>query len=170
MFKWIGAILVFGAVLCSGTYPLLCKMNRLRALRELISSLERMRVDMRANVPTMPQLINDLLESAHGVSKLFFQGLRDAMDDRGAMSFYDEWKHLTQELLWMLSDAERAEMMTLGDMLGCYSAEDQIVAMERTISVLQAGALIIKKFIREKMKLYVGTSVSVGMIVVIVLL
>ena len=170
MFKALGAVLVFVSVLCCGTYPILCKMSRLRVMSEFVNVLERMKLELRSVASPLPQMLAVLIADSHGTAKVFLNKLKVVMDEKGAVCFYDEWKRLTQYDLQMLNERERTSFLVLGDMLGCYVAEDQVEALERTISIFQEGVLTTREFIRERLKLYLGVSVSVGLLVVIVLL
>ena len=170
MHKWIGALLVFGSVVVCGTYPIYCKSCRLRLLMELIGALEKMKVELHSNAPTLPCLMESMVLCANGKAKHFFEALHKAMREKGAMEFYDEWKRQARKELQHLTYQERAEVLCLGDTLGCYLIEDQVERIDRTLSVLREGAFSTKAYIRERLKLYLGTSVSMGMLAVIVLL
>ena len=170
MYKWIGVLLVFGSVVMCGTYPIYCKSCRIRLLMELIDALEKMKVELHSNVPTLPRLMDSMALCADGKAKYFFEALNKAMREKGAMAFYDEWKRQTSKGLQTLTYRERAEFLHLGDTLGCYLLEDQVESVERNLAVLREGALSTKAYIRERLKLYLGTSVSVGMLAVILLL
>ena len=170
MLKCFGALLVFASVLCCGTRPLMYKISRLRVLTEFVYVLERMKLEMHSHAPLLPQMLDDVIVDAQGAAKNFLKEVKKVMDEDGAVFFYDEWKRLTRRDLRMLTERECTSFLVLGDMLGCCAAEEQVDAIVCTISVLQEGLLSTREYIRDRMKLYLGTSVSVGLIAVIVLL
>jgi hypothetical protein len=72
MYKWIGALLVFSSVVMCGTYPIYCKSCRIRLLMELIDALEKMKVELHSNAPTLPRLMESVVLCANGKAKHFF--------------------------------------------------------------------------------------------------
>ena len=77
---------------------------------------------------------------------------------------------MAMEMFWMLTKQEEDALLSLGDVLGAYILEDQMQEIDTAITMFQNGILDTKGFLKEQGKLYLGTSLSIGLILVVVML
>ena len=170
MYKLLGAILLLSSALCCGACPIIYKMKRIRALSNLTSALFRMRMEMHAAAPSIPILIQIMCENSYGEPRDFFASIWSSMEEHGAMAFYSTWNIKAKEMFWMLTKQEEDALIKLGDVLGAYILEDQVQEIDTAITIFQNGILDTKGFLKEQGKLYLGTSLSIGLILVVVML
>ena len=168
MIKFMGMLMI----ICSGTmlsYLPVCWMKeRIRILCAYADTLKRMKEELSIRDLSIPTLLEVLSEeeTMHGI----FPYMKSYTEEHGIMAFDEGWRAYVVRDDAVFEEVEQKALLSVGETLGRCAIEDQLLEIERGISVLLDGACETRRKVKETMRLCLGTGVSLSIMLVIVLL
>ena len=147
-----------------GALPLLGMSERIRILEMLIEAFNRMKAELHTYGMSIPELMEQMREHQ------LFGAIRPRLEQEGAMAFSQIWLDCMERYHERLTAQEYRMVSELGDTLGRYALEEQLASLEAAIVFLTAGKNETKDRLRAVSKLYMGTSMSLAAMLVVLLL
>ena len=168
MIKLMGAVLILSAGVMLGSLPLVSMKERTRLLNGYVDALKAMKAELSAQGLSIPKLMDVLSEgnSSHHI----FAYLSSYIAEHGVMEFSVGWRSYIMSESSIIEEDELRSLMSVGDMLGKYTLEDQISEIEHCIEILERGIENTRQKQKEITKLYLGTSLSLSLMLIIALL
>ena len=164
MMKLCGAIIIMGTGFTLGCLPLMAMKERIRALEGYREELMRMRAELSTYGMSIPELIHVLRNSV-----LFSLPLL-RIEEEGPMAFSVGWKTGVAQNSGSLTVHEKNALERLGDVLGRYSIEEQLCAIDEVVDIFEQGKAETLHKLRSVTRLYMGTSLSLSAMLVVLLL
>ena len=103
-------------------------------------------------------------------TSMVFSTVGDIIEQYGAMAFSEGWKDCVTKFGEHLTPREHQSTAGLGDVLGRYSLEEQVSAIDEAVELLSQGKVETMMRLREVSRLYMGTSLSLSAMLVVLLL
>lgn len=147
-----------------GCLPLAEMRKRIEILESIISGLCRMRSELSTYGMSIPNLMA-LMKNEN-----MFSSVRDCLERNGPMSFSDSWKAYIKEFGYALTAEENRVVSSLGDVLGQYAMTEQLESLRTVIELLEHGKVETRNKLRSVSRLYVGTSLSLSAMLVVLLI
>ena len=144
--------------------PLFWMRERMDTLDRLINGLCR----MRSELSTYGISISDLM----GLMKAeeMFSMVAECLEKSGPMAFSDSWKSNMKSFGNALTVRELHALEGLGEILGRYALEEQIESLNAVLELLTEGMNETKHKLKSVSRLYVGTSLSLSAMLVVLLI
>jgi len=170
MIKWLGAMLTVICSILLGSNALIHSRQRIRALRSLADTMERMRLRISEFYTPMPELLENLAAESEQPAAEFFSAAFCHMAKRN-MPFSPAWELAIKETeaLCLLPE-EQQVLMALGSVLGRCSAEEQSEAILRAEKRLQVFLELEEKERMKQGKVTAALGTGAGVMLVILLL
>ena len=168
MIKLLGAVIIIMTGVTLGFMPLLDMKERVRMITMYREGLNRMKSELSTYGTSIPLLMNHL-RAIENSCKLFAY-VSDAIEQNGPMCFSSAWHTYITEHGKFLNNTECETMCTLGEVLGRYSLEEQIASIDRSIELLASGAQVTRVKLQELSRIYIGTSLCLSTMLVVLLL
>lgn len=147
-----------------GGFPLQRMWERARILNGFEKALYRMKAELNSYGLSIPELMQRM-----GDVELF-SSIAKEIEKEGPMGFAEEWKRCIDHNSGYLTDAEHHEIAALGEILGRYELAEQLTAVQNVITILNQGKEETKKKLSSVSKLYMGTSLSLSAMLVVLLI
>ena len=162
--RLFGALFIMMAGGLLGCMPLVKLRERIKTLDTLIGELKRMRAELHSYGLSIPELMQKMGES------VIFSSVRDSIEMDGAMAFAMGWKGCVAKCESCLTPQECQAVSALGDVLGRYAMEEQLSALDEVVEILQNGKEETKQRLQSVSRLYMGTSLCLSAMLVVLLL
>lgn len=163
MMKVCGAISILAAGGLLGGLPIWSMLERIRVIELFLDGLIKMRAELNTYSMSIPELMMTM--KGH---KIFSSVCLLLAEE--PMSFSGQWKSSVDQVAESLTEQEYRSVSGLGDILGRYSLEEQLASMDSVIVLLREGKMHTEHKLRSLSRLYLGTSLSLsGMLVVLLL-
>ena len=147
-----------------GCFPLMKMKERIRVLDVVTEELKFIRAELHTYGLSIPELMGRMQTS------MVFSTVGDIIEQYGAMAFSEGWKDCVTKFGEHLTPQERQATEGLGDILGRYALEEQVRAIDEAVELLLQGKMETVKRLREVSRLYMGTSLSLSAMLVVLLL
>ena len=166
--KLWGAIIIIAAGVMLGILPLAEMNERIRILSEYNYALNRLKSELSTYGTSIPQSMRNL--SLENKRASLFGAVSEHIELYGAMAFSEGWKSYIVKHRGMMGEQAYCAVIDLADVLGRYSIEEQLAAIERALCSISLGQDETKKKLQRVSKLYLGTSISLSLMLVVLLL
>ena len=163
MMKVCGAISILVAGGLLGGVPILRLLERIRVLALISEALSTMRAELNTYNMSIPELMRTVKDN-----RLFSSVV--LLLEEEPMSFSAQWKTCVAQVGKNLTVREYRAVSSLGDVLGRYALEEQLASMDGVIELLREGKSETAHKLHSVSKLYVGTSLSLSAMLVVLLL
>lgn len=168
--RWLGAILIVLAGLCSGAIYSGEKKQRLRGLEDICTALELMSGELQTRLSSLPELCNELKDRSEGAVQIFFNNLSKSFNRLGETEFSSLWDENARENLKILNDEELRQVSSLGKVLGRCEVERQLEALTSVISYMRTSLENARKTYPQEKKLGLGVGTAAALLLALVLL
>lgn len=169
MIKAIGAILLAGGAALIGISASSELTARVRTLSMFCRALEIMRSEIAEMLSPLEAVLQKLGREMPEPFCSFFSECADEMKRRGDIPFGIIWKkQLTYNTALTLGAREKEELVSLGNVLGRYSADEQRISIERTSRTLESILSVADSDRRRLGGLYTKLGIICGISLVIV--
>ncbi len=169
MIKAIGAILLVGGAALIGISASTALSARVRTLALFCRALELMCSEIGEVLTPLEAVMQKLGREMPEPLGEFFSGCAAEMRKRTDIPFGIIWKkQLKRSEELKLGARETEELVSLGSVLGRYSAEEQRISIERTSRTIESMLRVAENDRRRLGGLYAKLSVICGISVVIV--
>lgn len=169
MIKFLGALSIFSSVLLFIYRPAAAMKKRMNLLFALSQAFHRISSELETNLTALPELLRLMNDSALPAVQPIFSCVSATIQQQGAAVFQFAWKQALKPYRTQLEEQEFQSLLQLGNVLGCYLAEDQITAIGQCIQILDEGYRATRSQFCETQRVYVGVGASIGISVVILL-
>ena len=171
MLKWMGALLLTGGAAGLGLRAAGRLGERVRALRALAGGLGILSRELSFRRAAMPELMGRAAAQAGEPARGLFVRCRDQLYQLGERTFGQIWAAALEETpQLLLAEPERAALYELGEVLGCYGADDQIAALTRAEQTLMDSLTRAEEDRRRLGRVYTALGVGSGVMLTILLL
>lgn len=170
MLKYIGAVLIFSALIGGAVIYLISQRRRVQTLSGLCAALDMAAGELSARAAPLPLLFELLGQRCEGAAAEFFHTLSGSMDRLGDEELFSLWQGAAEKNLACLNTAEREEIARLGGVLGRYEMEAQLSALHSCEAVLRASLEQARADYPNRRRLGIGMTAAAGALLVIVLL
>lgn len=169
MVKVLGAVLLIGSASVIG-FSMSAKLNlRVRSIRVILSMLGIMRAEIGQALTPLPELFDKLVRIAPAPTDTFFKSCAEEMRKKNDVPFGIIWQKELLRADYLGLRKEEEEMLSeLGNVLGRYRADEQVLAISHSMRCLERIAETAE---RDKMRLgktYAKLSIVCAVAVVIV--
>lgn len=167
--KLAGAVLILLAGICAGHCLVAERRARIAALGDFIRSLEWMHGEMQLLATPLPELLTQAAGKSGRVSKALFEAITAKLDHLGEESFSSIWQSELPRCCGMLRQEEQEELASLGMLLGRFSLDEQLLAIEHCVRNLSGKREALERSAPSFRRLALGLCVSSGALLVIIL-
>jgi len=143
------------------------KLENLRAFCEMLQQLSGI---LASAAPPMPELLQILLQRTRGDARLFTERLCRSMDMLGKNSFQELWNRALTEASPPFSDDIMSEFGALGDILGRYELDAQLLALEACRKKLQRHTELLRDELPRTSRITFGLLLTSTLMIGILLL
>ncbi len=169
MIKAIGAILLAGGAALIGISASSELTARVRTLAMFCRALEIMRSEIAEMLSPLESILQKLAREMPEPFCGFFSECAEEMKRRGDIPFGIIWKkQLSHNAALTLGAREKEELVSLGNVLGRYSADEQRISIERTLRTLESILTVADSDRKRLGGLYAKLGIICGISVVIV--
>jgi len=170
MCKLIGIVLTFLSVFIFVYRPIYNQKQRISFLFSMIQFLKGVNNELRTNLSSISELLT-ISRTAYGesVQSLISCVLED-VNEQGAAAFKDSWKRNIRCYDKLLSIYEIELLSHLGDVLGRYILEEQVMAVDSVIYALEAGyqSELSECKASESFRVRLGVVVGAGLVILLI--
>lgn len=171
MLRIIGCVLI---VACTTTFGVSSagKLGvRVRAIAQIISSLEIMKGEICDRLTPMPELMESLAQQTDPPVNTLFLSCVNQMKNLGAKSFYFIWKNAVESSCQMeLRPAEARTLIDLGHVLGRYDTQEQASSIAYAIRRFEHYLKLAEDERKSQGKVHAALGVAAGFFAVIILI
>lgn len=147
-----------------GGMPLQRMWERIRMLSTFEEALHLMRAELSSYGLRIPELMQRMDDCE------LFSSVAKYMEEVGPMGFSEGWKCCIERNCSFLTETERHEIAGLGEVLGRYTLEEQLFSIQSVIGLLVQGKEETRNKLRSVSRLYMGTSLSLSAMLVVLLI
>ena len=170
MNKLIGAALILFSCIMTASIPIYTMKQRLIFLSEFRSVLLRMSAELRMNLLSIPDLI-EIVSSACGAAvHPILTAVEQDYNLNGPVCFRESWCYHVKEKGSLLTLEEQESLCNLGTVLGQFSLEDELAALEQAAACLQLGYTETREKYTALRRVAMNFGGVIGLIIVIALL
>ena len=160
--KWWGVGAVLLACILFAAARTRERRREIACLRSLCCSLDRIHAELSCALIPLPVLMERLAEDGNNDAALFFSQVHKALDQLDEKEFSRIWADAAERNLKQLQSAEYQEVVELGQWLGKYTLDEQLIALERCASVLRQRRDRCCEVFAEERKMSYGISLALG--------
>ena len=142
--------------------------KRTRLLMLYDHGLKRMRTELATYGMSIPELMQKLSDNEREWT--LFPIVCSYIEQNGAMAFESGWKSYFVSHGDYLKDTEYRLIVGLGEILGRYTIDEQLEAIDRVSDALVLGVEETRHKVHEVSRLYLGTSFALSAMLVVMLL
>ena len=147
-----------------GGLPLVGMWERIQTLNAFEDTLLRMEAELNSYGRSLPDLLEAMKESA------LLGVVAQRMEEEGPMGFACGWRYCVEQYCVHLTEREQCAVAGLGEILGRYSLEEQLAFIHKTVAVIEEGKAETKNKLRTVSRLYMGTSLSLSLMLIVLLI
>lgn len=138
MIKILGAILLVGAASVIG-FGMKSRLElRVRSVRTMLNMLGIMRAEIGQALTPLPELLEKLAKIAPAPADAFFESCAEEMKIKPDVPFGIIWRRSLSRADYLgLCDEEREELSELGNVLGRYRSDEQVLAISHAMRALE---------------------------------
>lgn len=167
---------LMGAGLVAAAGLLICAVyareqaRRLRELEELCALLRLMKGELELRLTPLPELMRIARDSLGEPAAAFAADVESGLAALGERDFSDIWAGSAQKNFTHLEHGEAEELEKLGGVLGRYSADVQLEAIEKLAGVLEDRKRLCREAMPEKSRAAAGIVMAGCALLLIVLI
>lgn len=169
MIKLIGAAMIAAACALGCVSVLKEQMERVRELRSLCASLSMMRREMSLNLTALPELSKKLSECCDEPAAGFFRMTWLMCEELGDFEFCGIWRLCVEKCFERLRPDELYALETLGAVLGRFTLDAQLKAIEDCEEILSGRLREYMSVRKEENRLKLGLMCAGCALILIVL-
>ena len=168
--RWLGAIFIILAGVCSGAIYTSEKKQRLRMLEDICAAFELMAGELQTRLSSLPEVCEALKDRTEGAVHNFFNNLSLSFDRLGETEFSKLWDENAKICLPMLNDEELRQLSSLGKVLGRCEVERQLESLTAVISYLRTSLENARNAYPQDRKLGLGVGTAAALLLALGLL
>lgn len=167
MLKTAGALMVGAACICLGFHAAWRLHRRDRLLQCFLGVTEQIKTEIGSRLTALPELLAGLKRDRPELSGFFTQ-IESQWNRDDYLGFSEAWREALEELDLTLED--KLLLAEIGNALGRYDADTQVVVLERTLNALRQQRDNAHELRRKNTKLYRVLGLVSGVIAVILII
>ena len=144
--------------------------TRLDETAYLCSALEMLHGELSARPARLDELCGVLSAKCEGKSKGFFSLLAERIVYLGECSFKDIWESAAKECLSFLDKRQIDSLIKLGDFMGAYHLDEQLLAIRNCKDELEAELRLARAQYEQSRKLFLAVPCSITAVALVVLM
>ena len=170
MIKLLASFIILGTTTLIFYQPIFVLHSRIIFLKNLIMMLNQIKRELQTNLWSVSDMLNNIHDIDCDCLNDFINHVKFEIEQNGAAEFSISWSTNAKQLLKYLSVEEEIPVLQLAEILGRYSLDEQVTALENVIHIFEISYESASETYRtnSKYSLYIGG--SVGAIVTILLL
>lgn len=170
MNKLIGAFLIFLSCFMTAAMPVYAMKQRLIFLSEFRKVLLRMNAELRLNLLPIPDLIEIVSATCGGEVRPVFTAVHNDYLVHGPNEFQNSWYNSIKQNCPLLTLEEQECLCSVGAILGQFSLDDELAALDDAAVCLQLGYSETRSKYLSSRKLFMGCGSVTGLMIAIALL
>ena len=170
MIKLFASFIILGTVTLIFYQPIFVLHSRVNFLKNMIIMLNQIKRELQTNLWSVSDMLNNIHDIDCDCINAFINHVKFKIEQNGAAEFSMCWNESAKQSLKYLSAEEKMTILQLGEILGRYSLDEQVTALEKAIHIFEISYESASETYRTNSKYSLCIGVSVGAIVTILLL
>ena len=132
--------------------------------------LNQIKRELQTNLWSISDILNNIHTTKSPCLNHFISHVKHDVDQSGAAEFTSSWRDNVTKSLIYLTEEEESAISQLGEILGRYSLDEQVIALEKVINTFENNYDSARELYQTKSKISLSIGASVGAIIIILLL